>query len=75
LAITLACPRKTVGRIVLGPRRVGRSYARIVARADGSGRIELYDAASGLWQEALEECSFSEIWSAPPPTAPLAIPI
>ncbi|HYH42405.1 MAG TPA: hypothetical protein VD867_10500 [Burkholderiales bacterium] len=75
MAITLACPRKTVGRIVLGPRRVGRHYARIVARADGSGRIELYDATSGLWHEALEECSFSEIWSAPPPSAPLPIPL
>lgn len=75
MAITLACPRKTVGRIVLGPRRVGRSYARIVARADGSGRIELYDAASGAWQEAPEECSFSEIWSAPSQSMPIAIPI
>ena len=71
----LATPSKTVGRVVLGPRRVGRQYARIVAHRDGSGRIELDDAVSGLWSDALEQCSFSEIWSAPPPTAPLAFPI
>ena len=71
----LASPSKAVGRVVLGPRRVGRQYARIVARPDGSGRIELFDADTGLWFEALEQCSFSEIWSAPPPAAPLAFPI
>ena len=68
----LASPSKTVGRVVLGPRRVGPQYARIVAHRDGSGVIELYDATSGVWSEAVDQCSFSEIWSAPPPTAPLA---
>ena len=68
----LATPSKAVGRVVLGPRRVGRFYARIVAHRDGSGFIELFDADTGLWCDALERCSFSEIWSAPPPTAPLA---
>ena len=36
---TLTKPLKTAGRIVLGPRMVGKQYARIVALADGSGRI------------------------------------
>ena len=40
-------------------------YARIVARADGSGRIELYDTDTRLWAEALERCTFDDIWSAP----------
>ena len=71
----LATPSKAVGRVVLGPRRVGRQYARIVAHRDGSGVIELYDAETGLWADALEQCTFSEIWSAPPPVAPLALPI
>ena len=68
----IATPSKAVGRVVLGPRRVGHHYARIVAHRDGSGLIELFDAETGLWYDASERCSFSEIWSAPPPTAPLA---
>jgi hypothetical protein len=68
----LATPSKTVGRVVLGPRRVGRQYARIVAHRDGSGRIELFDSDTGLWSDALERCTFAEIWSAPPPAVPLA---
>jgi hypothetical protein len=55
-----------VGRIVLGPRRVRNGYARIVANANGSGRIELFDARSGAWRDAAEKCTFSELWSAPP---------
>ena len=75
MPITIASPSKITGRIVLGPRRVGMHYARIVARADGSGRIELYDRQSGAWHEAVEECSFSEIWSAPASGAPLPVPL
>lgn len=71
----IATPSKIVGRVLLGPRRVGNRYARIVAHRDGSGRIELYDAETGLWHEAPDECTFSEIWSAPPPAAPLALPL
>ena len=66
--MTVARPDKTVGRVILGPRLVGAGYARIVARADGSGRIELYDRRSGLWQDALEQCTFAEVWSAPTAT-------
>lgn len=65
MQITIAHPDKTAGRTVLGPRAVGEGYARIVARPDGSGRIELYDPQTGSWCDALERCSFSEVWSAP----------
>lgn len=65
MQMNIARPCKTTGRVVLGPRQVRDGYARIVARADGSGRIELYDAKTGSWAEALERCSFDDIWSAP----------
>lgn len=60
----IAKPVKTAGRVVLGPRFVGQHYARIVAVADGSGRIEIYDKAAGAWCAALESCGFGELWSA-----------
>ena len=63
--MTLARPNKATGRVVLGPRLLGSNYVRIVARADGSGRIELYDKKTGSWEDALEHCTFSEVWSAP----------
>lgn len=63
---TITRPVKVPGRILLGPRLVRNGYARIVANNDGSGRIELYDAACGLWCEASGECSFDELWSASP---------
>ncbi|MEN3352537.1 MAG: hypothetical protein V7640_695 [Betaproteobacteria bacterium] len=59
-------PSKTVGRIVLGPRQVRNGYARIVATANGSGRIELLNSQSGAWCDADGGCTFSELWSAPP---------
>jgi hypothetical protein len=62
---TMARPNKTAGRVVLGPRPVSSGFARIVARADGSGRIELWDSKVGAWREALESCTFDDIWSAP----------
>ncbi len=65
MPITITRPCKTTGRVVLGPRSVRDGYARIVARADGSGRIECYDEKTGAWVEALERCSFDDIWSAP----------
>ena len=61
---TIARPNKLVGRVVLGPRPVKSGYARIVAVADGSGRIELFDAAVGTWHAALDACSFDELWGA-----------
>ena len=64
MQVTLAKPVKIAGRVVLGPRLVGKKYARIVALADGSGRIEVYDSAVGQWGAALESCCFGELWSA-----------
>ena len=61
---TIAKPMKTAGRVVLGPRLVGKHYARIVAAADGSGRIEVYDKAAGGWSAATESCGFAELWTA-----------
>ena len=66
LHANIARPSKTVGRIVLGPRQVQSGYARIVAVADGSGRIELFNPQSGAWSDALGGCTFGELWSAAP---------
>lgn len=73
LQITLAKPVRTVGRTVLGPREVRGRYVRIVAQADGSGRIEIYDSGSASWSDAVEECTFSDVWSAPALTMSLAM--
>jgi hypothetical protein len=61
----LARPNKTVGRVVLGPRLVGKDYVRIVARADGSGHMERYDRNTASWRDALESCTFTDLWAAP----------
>ena len=63
---TMARPNKSTGRVVLGPRQVKNGYARIVAIADGSGRIEVFDAKVGTWCDAVGTCSFDELWSAAP---------
>jgi hypothetical protein len=63
--MTLARPDKTVGRVVLGPRVLGKEYVRIVSRADGSGHIQLYDRKTQSWCDAFEQCTFSDVWSAP----------
>ena len=60
----IAHPNKLVGRVVLGPRPVRNGYARIVASADGSGRMELFDAAVGTWRDASGACTFDELWKA-----------
>ena len=62
--ISTAKPDKRAGRVVLGPRLVGKRYARIVALADGSGQIEIFDADTERWTPALESCAFSDVWSA-----------
>ena len=72
---TIVRPLKLAGRVVVGPRQVQSGYARIVACEDGSGRIELYDAATRSWTDGAAMCTFSEIWSAtasaePGPDAP-----
>jgi hypothetical protein len=63
--VTVARPDKTTGRVVFGPRLLGTEYVRIVARADGSGHIELYDRQMKLWRDAADRCSFADVWSAP----------
>jgi hypothetical protein len=62
---TLMQPVRTLGRIVVGPRQVRNGYARIVAAANGAGRIELYDVGSGAWTDAHDSCTFDEVWSGP----------
>ena len=52
---TLMQPVRTLGRIVIGPRQVRNGYARIVAAANGAGRIELYDAGGSLVRTLLDE--------------------
>jgi hypothetical protein len=61
----LAHPNKAVGRVVLGPRLVGTVYVRIVAGADGSGHIQLYDRQTASWRDASGQCTFSDVWAAP----------
>ena len=65
IQMTITHPDKTVGRTVFGPRLLGTDYVRIVARADGSGRIQLYDKIARAWADAPERCTFSDVWSAP----------
>lgn len=62
---TLMQPVRTIGRIVVGPRQIRDGFARIVAAANGAGRIELYDAGSGSWMDAHDTYTFDEVWSAP----------
>lgn len=57
------------GRVVMGPKKLHRCYARIVSMKDGSGCIESYDPRSGTWSPAHESITFSEVWSAPPAPA------
>jgi hypothetical protein len=53
------------GRVLIGPKKLGSDYARIVSQKDGSGRIEKFDTVSGRWLPAPESVTFSEVWSAP----------
>ena len=53
------------GRVLLGPRKLLGGYARIIALKDGSGRIEIFDAACRTWMLAPESVTFGDIWSAP----------
>jgi hypothetical protein len=53
------------GRVLVGPKMLGSSYARIVSQRDGSGLIERFDPRSRSWLPAPESVTFSDIWSAP----------
>jgi len=56
---------KTAGRVLIGPKKLGRGYVRIVANRDGSGRIESFNSVSRIWVSAPESITFSDVWSAP----------
>lgn len=56
---------KHAGRVLIGPKQLGQSYARIVANRDGSGRIESFDLVSKTWIPASDSITFSDVWSAP----------
>lgn len=75
MTATIAKPLKIAGRVVLGPRLVGMHYARIIALANGAGRIEIYDSATDRWCPAPDTCSFTLLWSAAPAPLTFAAPI
>jgi hypothetical protein len=54
------------GRVLVGPKKLGSGYVRIVSLKDGTGRIEKLDIKSGTWLLAPENVTFDEVWSAPP---------
>ena len=56
----------TPGRVLVGPKKLGSGYVRIVSLKDGAGRIEKLDLKSGAWVEAPESVTFDEVWGAPP---------
>jgi len=56
---------KHAGRVLIGPKKLGQGYARVVANRDGSGRIESFDPISRTWIPAAESITFSDVWSAP----------
>jgi hypothetical protein len=53
------------GRVLIGPKKLGSCYVRIVSQKDGSGRIEKFDPVTARWLPAPESVTFSEVWSAP----------
>ena len=55
----------SVGRVLVGPKKLRSCYARIVSQRDGTGRIEKFDLTTRTWFEAPESVTFSEVWSAP----------
>ncbi len=54
------------GRVLVGPKKLGGGYVRIISLKDGTGRIEKLDLKAGAWLPAPESVTFSEVWSAPP---------
>lgn len=62
----IAATRETgPGRVLVGPKVLGKGYARIVSVKDGSGRIESFDLATRKWLVAPNSVTFAEVWSAP----------
>ncbi|MBI4195883.1 MAG: hypothetical protein HY526_12485 [Betaproteobacteria bacterium] len=63
----IAATRETgPGRVLVGPKVLGKGYARIVAQKDGSGRIERFDLVTRKWLPAPDSVTFADVWSAPP---------
>ena len=56
---------KRCGRVLVGPKALGKGYARIVSERDGSGRIESFDPILKKRLLAPESVSFAQVWSAP----------
>lgn len=59
------------GRVLVGPKKLGAGYARIVSERDGSGRIESFNPVSKQWFQAPDSVTFADVWSAPPVTSDL----
>jgi len=53
------------GRVLVGPKKLGAGYARIVSEKDGSGRIESFNLVSREWFQAPDSVTFADVWSAP----------
>jgi hypothetical protein len=53
------------GRVLVGPKKLGAGYARIVSERDGSGRIESFNLVSKKWLQAPDSVTFADVWSAP----------
>ncbi|MDH5534095.1 MAG: hypothetical protein OEZ08_00795 [Betaproteobacteria bacterium] len=53
------------GRVLIGPKKLGAGYARIVSERDGSGRIESFNLVSKKWFQAPDSVTFADVWSAP----------
>lgn len=64
--VTVRAAREIAGvRVVVGPKILGKGYARIVAQKDGSGRIESFNLLSGKWFPAPDSVTFMDVWCAP----------
>lgn len=62
---TIPRSRFVAGKVLVGPKVIGRDYYRIVALEDRSGRIERYDPRTRQWSEAPDSVTFAEVWRAP----------
>lgn len=61
----VTCPPATIGRVIVGPSKLRRSYFRIVSERGGSGRIEKFDLVLRTWSTAPASVTFNDVWKAP----------
>ena len=54
MKIQVVRSRYVPGRVLVGPKVIGRGYYRIVSQPDHSGRIEAYDPGFRSWSPAPE---------------------